>query len=89
MIRLLASAQKHVNSKLLLVFPFNNSLQVINQYVIKTNQGAKHDNRYDVTILVFPQYPHLDLRLFRKRSDSIHPLKRDNDLMFLTVYVNC
>lgn len=30
----------------------NNSLQVINQYVIGTEQGAKHDNRYDVTILV-------------------------------------
>lgn len=30
----------------------NNSLQVINQYVIGTDQGAKHDNRYDVTILV-------------------------------------
>lgn len=30
----------------------NNSLQVINQYVIGTDQGAKHDNRYDVTVLV-------------------------------------
>ena len=30
----------------------NNFLQVINQYVIGTAQGAKHDNRYDVTILV-------------------------------------
>lgn len=30
----------------------NNRLQVINQYVIGTDQGAKHDNRYDVTILV-------------------------------------
>ncbi len=30
----------------------NNSLQVINQYVIGTDEGAKHDNRYDVTILV-------------------------------------
>lgn len=30
----------------------NNSLQVINQYDIGTKQGAKHDNRYDVTILV-------------------------------------
>lgn len=30
----------------------NNRLQVINQYVIGTEQGAKHDNRYDVTILV-------------------------------------
>ena len=31
---------------------YNNRLQVINQYVIGTEQGAKHDNRYDVTILV-------------------------------------
>ena len=30
----------------------NNRLQVINQYVIGIEQGAKHDNRYDVTILV-------------------------------------
>lgn len=30
----------------------NNFLQVINQYVIGTADGAKHDNRYDVTILV-------------------------------------
>lgn len=30
----------------------NNYLQVINQYVIGTSEGASHDNRYDVTILV-------------------------------------
>ena len=30
----------------------NNRLQVINQYVIGTAEGAKYDNRYDVTILV-------------------------------------
>lgn len=30
----------------------NNRLQVINQYVVGTEDGAKHDNRYDVTILV-------------------------------------
>lgn len=30
----------------------NNFLQVINQYVIGEKQGAAHDNRYDVTILV-------------------------------------
>lgn len=29
-----------------------NFLQVINQYTIGTEDGAKHDNRYDVTILV-------------------------------------
>ena len=30
----------------------NNRLQVMNQYVIGTEQGAKRDNRYDVTVLV-------------------------------------
>ena len=30
----------------------NNRLQVINQYVLGTDAGAKHDNRYDVTVLV-------------------------------------
>ncbi len=30
----------------------NNFLQVINQYVVGTEEGAKYDNRYDVTILV-------------------------------------
>ena len=30
----------------------NNRLQVINQYVMTQEQGARHDNRYDVTILV-------------------------------------
>ena len=30
----------------------NNSLQVINQYAISTEEGAAHDNRYDVTVLV-------------------------------------
>ena len=30
----------------------NNRLQVINQYVINKADGAKHDNRYDVTVLV-------------------------------------
>lgn len=30
----------------------NNSLQVINQYVVGKNQGARYNNRYDVTILV-------------------------------------
>lgn len=30
----------------------NNSLQVINQYAISTEEGAVHDNRYDVTVLV-------------------------------------
>ncbi len=30
----------------------NNSLQVINQYEVSQSEGAKHDNRYDVTVLV-------------------------------------
>lgn len=30
----------------------NNRLQVINQYAIGTSEGAKHDSRYDVTVLV-------------------------------------
>ncbi len=30
----------------------NNHLQVTNQYVITKDEGAKHDNRYDVTVLV-------------------------------------
>ena len=30
----------------------NNRLQVINQYVIGTAEGARRDNRYDVTVLV-------------------------------------
>ncbi len=30
----------------------NNSLQVIHQYVVTKEEGAKRDNRYDVTILV-------------------------------------
>lgn len=30
----------------------NNSLQVINQYTVSRDDGARHDNRYDVTVLV-------------------------------------
>ena len=30
----------------------NNRLQVINQYEVKQADGARHDNRYDVTLLV-------------------------------------
>ena len=30
----------------------NNSLQVINQYAVSAEEGAAHDNRYDVTVLV-------------------------------------
>ena len=30
----------------------NNRLQVINQYTVSKEEGAAHDNRYDVTVLV-------------------------------------
>lgn len=30
----------------------NNTLQVINQYAVSADEGAAHDNRYDVTVLV-------------------------------------
>lgn len=30
----------------------NNTLQVINQYAVSAEEGAKHNNRYDVTVLV-------------------------------------
>ena len=41
----------------------NNRLQVINQYAVTTEQGARHNNRYDVTILVngFPLV-HVELK---------------------------
>lgn len=41
----------------------NNGLQVINQYAIGKGSGAKHDNRYDVTVLVngFPMI-HIELK---------------------------
>ena len=31
---------------------YNNRLQVINQYAVSKDEGARHDNRYDVTVLV-------------------------------------
>ena len=41
----------------------NNSLQVINQYKVGKGEGARHDNRYDVTVLVngFPMV-HIELK---------------------------
>ncbi len=43
----------HINIKLIdKDTVHNNSLQVINQYEVKKEDGAKYDNRYDVTILV-------------------------------------
>ncbi len=44
----------------------NNRLQVINQYEVEQADGARHDNRYDVTILVngFPLV-HVELKAAR------------------------
>ena len=41
----------------------NNYLQVINQYAVSQEEGARHNNRYDVTILVngFPMI-HVELK---------------------------
>lgn len=61
----------------------NNFLQVINQYVIGTSQGAKHDNRYDVTILVngLPLV-HIELKrrgvAIREAFNQINRYQRDS-----------
>ena len=61
----------------------NNFLQVINQYVIGTADGAKHDNRYDVTILVngFPLV-HVELKrrgvAIREAFNQINRYQRDS-----------
>ena len=61
----------------------NNSLQVINQYVIGIDEGAKHDNRYDVTILVngFPLV-HIELKrrgvALREAFNQIDRYQRDS-----------
>lgn len=61
----------------------NNFLQVINQYVIGTAQGAKRDNRYDVTILVngFPLV-HIELKrrgvAIREAFNQINRYQRDS-----------
>lgn len=61
----------------------NNSLQVINQYVVGTADGAKHDNRYDVTILVngFPLV-HVELKrrgvAIREAFNQINRYQRDS-----------
>ena len=61
----------------------NNFLQVINQYVIGTAQGAKHDNRYDVTILVngLPLV-HIELKrrgvAIREAFNQINRYQRDS-----------
>ena len=61
----------------------NNHLQVINQYVIGTEQGAKRDNRYDVTVLVngFPLV-HIELKrrgvAIREAFNQINRYQRDS-----------
>lgn len=61
----------------------NNFLQVINQYIIGTAQGAKHDNRYDVTVLVngFPLV-HIELKrrgvAIREAFNQINRYQRDS-----------
>ncbi len=61
----------------------NNRLQVINQYVIEQDQGAKHDNRYDVTILVngLPLV-HIELKrrgvAIREAFNQINRYQRDS-----------
>ena len=61
----------------------NNRLQVINQYVIGQDQGAKHDNRYDVTILVngLPLV-HIELKrrgvAIREAFNQINRYQRDS-----------
>lgn len=61
----------------------NNSLQVINQYVITQDQGAKHDNRYDVTVLVngLPLV-HIELKrrgvAIREAFNQINRYQRDS-----------
>lgn len=61
----------------------NNFLQVINQYVVGTADGAKHDNRYDVTILVngFPLI-HVELKrrgvAIREAFNQINRYQQDS-----------
>lgn len=61
----------------------NNFLQVINQYVIGKSDGARHDNRYDVTILVngFPLV-HIELKrrgvAIREAFNQIGRYQRDS-----------
>jgi type I restriction enzyme R subunit len=61
----------------------NNCLQVINQYVVGTDEGAKHDNRYDVTVLVngLPLV-HIELKrrgvAIREAFNQINRYQRDS-----------
>ena len=61
----------------------NNFLQVINQYTVSQEQGAKHDNRYDVTVLVngLPLV-HIELKrrgvAIREAFNQINRYQRDS-----------
>lgn len=61
----------------------NNRLQVINQYVVTKDQGARHDNRYDVTVLVngLPLV-HIELKrrgvAIREAFNQINRYERDS-----------
>ena len=61
----------------------NNRLQVINQYVLGTAEGANHDNRYDVTALVngLPLV-HIELKrrgvAIREAFNQINRYQRDS-----------
>ena len=61
----------------------NNSLQVLNQYVLGKAEGAKYDNRYDVTVLVngFPLV-HIELKrrgvAIREAFNQINRYQRDS-----------
>ena len=63
--------------------PHNNTLQVINQYEVNQDEGAKHDNRYDVTVLVngFPMV-HVELKRrgvpVREAFNQINRYQRDS-----------
>lgn len=61
----------------------NNRLQVINQYEVSQSQGAHHDNRYDVTVLVngLPLV-HIELKrrgvAIREAFNQINRYQRDS-----------
>lgn len=61
----------------------NNRLQVINQYEVSQEQGAKYDNRYDVTVLVngLPLV-HIELKrrgvAIREAFNQINRYQRDS-----------
>ena len=61
----------------------DNFLQVINQYAVGTGEGARHDNRYDVTVLVngLPLV-HIELKrrgvAIREAFNQINRYQRDS-----------